>query len=696
MKTQKTIMQQVVLLKKKAGWVLSVAVLMLMLVPAGTTFAQQSVPPKADVKETSKKFTVPQDQVSKKGDVKETSKKGMVLQESKSKTTMDRKIRATVIRNAKSNDAIIALRKNITILYKPLPRGNDVSFIPPTPSRSPAQQEAEVRASFPKIPSDERVVRNEKKEVPAGVEYLGKGYNVHIGRYAEADDLLAYVLDINALVDDGHVGRTRIPSSYDRYTSEENVSKYSQSTANSVGIEGSYGFFKGSVDIAWSKEQQREYGRSFASIMYKEKLYKLYINPAVDLRYYLTEDYKSALKYAAEKDFYEEIFRVYGTHVLLVGVMGGTLDYYVTTDYRYDLTQSSAQVNVEASFNSGFASAGVKVGTGNTAMTSDYQSSRDEKRITKPNFPHDWSYSKWFNFVERNAALIDFQDEITTGTGSFKILYQAALGATIFDTNGQTIFTYNDNTKYKRAYENLAKKNSFADPEDPPVIENCITGLALYKTTSGSLKTDGDPLESGGNSWKKINYIGGVLNSYYDSDVNYVLYTRTERTSASRPPIVQIYLTNVGRGENAYDIFRAKYADDPSAKLYTVPLFGQEPKQLINSASSPVYPGAVYGVNFNDVGRGRGDRIFLNYVTSTRLAPDKKPIRLVRFNKRDTGGYYVPGDYTVTFFTVMNSFGHEQDSAEGYRRYSDSSRKYEDVYGENYLQYSYEYENIPR
>lgn len=591
----------------------------------------------------------------------------------------------TKVAKVPQNAEITALRKNLKI-----PVELKDHFIPPVDAITTAQQDAAAKAAFQPLPSTERVMRN---NIPVGVSYLGKGYNVHIAEYAEAKDLTtSYILDIDALIDDGHIGITKIPESYYRYESGESVSKFAESTANSIGVSGSYGFFKGSVNVAWNSSQQGEYGRSFASIAYKEMLYKLYINPAVDLHYYLTEAYKKDLKIAMESGNYQNLINKYGTHVLLTAIMGGKIDYYVSTDYRFEESRSDYQVNVEASFNAGFASAGVKVGSGSTSANSEFSSSKSEKKVTKPNFANGWSYVQWYNTLTNNAALIDFQDESTTGSTGLKLLYEISKGATIFDDSGKATFIFTSNANYQTAYKNYANGQKYAEPKGFPEIDNCITGLALYKTTAGKWEKDGSPLESGGKPWKKIFYIGGALHSYYDSDVRYVLYTRTERTGENNPPIVEIYLTDAGiKKENAYEIFKKKYGNDPTAKLYTVPLFGQNPKELTSSASSPAYPGTVYGVNFNDVGNGRGARIFLNYVTSTRLGPNTKPIKRVRFNKRDNNPpYFVPNSLIGTFFTVMNSKGQEQDSAEGYQNYKDKSRKHPDVYGQNYLQYSYE------
>ena len=587
----------------------------------------------------------------------------------------------------------LVMQQDMSIVYKTINNNNIIIT---------SQQEADEKASFPKINEIFRVHIDEEGKVPSGVELLGRGYNVHEGSYADANSVLDRpILDIIALINDGHVAIDGSGNyDYDRREYGESVSKYSENTATSVGLSGNYGFFKASVNTAWSSSQQSEYGRSFASISKKLVQYKVYINPDVDLRYYLTEAYKSDLKSAMDgkkpngKPYsYANLITDYGTHVLCYAIMGGSVDYYTSTDYSYNLSSSSSKTDVEAGYNSLVVSVNLKIGTKSSNMSSSYNKSKVETLIRRPTIAGAGTDDKWLEKLPKNAVLIDFQAKSTSGDLSLKPIYTVSKNATIWEGENHDVlkFRYTNNSKFIEAYNNYANGKIFPDVSSVPEIE-CITGLALYKTTSSKVKTAGDPLQIGGNAWKKINYIGGVLSSYYDSDVNYVLYTRTERSSASRPPIVEIYLTDAGIDkENAYEIFKKKYGDDPTAKLYTVPLLGDNPKQLTSSASSPVYPGQVYGVNFNDVGKGRGARIFLNYVTSTRLGPNTQPIRQVRFNKRDVSTpYWIPNNLSGTFFTVMNSKNQEQDSAKGYGNYKDSSRKYSDVYGENYLQYSYD------
>ena len=529
-----------------------------------------------------------------------------------------------------------------------------------------------------------------------GVLYLGKGYDVMTGGFCDADNVSMkerYILDVEKLLKDGQIGRIWVDKSSSDYFASDEITTYSQARATKVGVSGSYACFKAGVEASFSNSMYSEYGRTYSTLVYRSPMYKLYINPDVDLSQYMADGFYKDAKAVADvpnitKDQaiqkYSTFFPKYGTHVVRSVIIGGRLEHNVTSTYQYNLTESSSRVSVEASFNALVASANINVETSGSQSSSEYKKYTQSKTLGTPAFYptiNEQNVRDWYNRMLREPGLCDFE------SNSLERLVKILNAAKLFPNVGAWALY----SPFVTAESNYYKKFGYEKPGDYPTVE-CITGLALYKTASSKVNSAGDPLNVGGNSWKKINYIGGVLSSYYESDINYVLYTRKEKSSASRPPIVEIYLTDAGIDkENAYDIFKAKYGNDPSAKLYTVPILGENPKQLTSSASSPPYPGTVYGVNFNDVGNGRGARIFLNYVTSTNLGPNKKPIMQVRFNKRDVSPqYWIPNNLTGTFFTVMSSKNKEQDSAKGYGSYTDNSRKYPKVYGENYLQYSYE------
>ena len=413
-------------LKKKVGWILAVAVLLLTLAATGTALAQINNSKTAPA--TEKKGKVPQDGVSKTA------------------INKDRQIKAPVVIKEKTlNAEMIKLRKEFKIIPE-----SKLYFIPKLERLSQEQREHLDKLSFPKLPADVRV---DKSNIPRGVSCLGKGFNVHTGGYADEQSLhVAYILDIDALIEDGHIGKKPAFGEYYRYMAADNVSRYMKHLANIVGLQGVYKFFKGA--IPWSSSQQNEPGRTFASISDNMTLYKVFINPAVDLRYYLTESYKRDLRDAVQRNSYQSLFQKYGTHVLLSAMMGGAFEYYVTTDSRYDLTQSGAQAQVEAGFNATFANANIWIGPrgGMDRMDPAFKNSRQETSALKPPLQGK-TYQQWFSGLLENVAFIDYQEY--NGAGTLTFIYEVSKGATIFE-NGRPTFTCDNVNNYVTAYQTYA------------------------------------------------------------------------------------------------------------------------------------------------------------------------------------------------------------------------------------------------
>ena len=151
-------------------------------------------------------------------------------------------------------------------------------------------------------------------------------------------------------------------------------------------------------------------------------LYKVYINPDVDLRYYLTETYKNDLKKAANGDSYKNLINMYGTHVLCCAVMGGTADYNVTTDYSYNLIEEKSKNDVVVGFNMYFGGAKLNIETSKTETSSEYRRSVIEKATLRPSESTTGGKDKWVaNLNEKTATMIDFQDDANAGSVGLKI-----------------------------------------------------------------------------------------------------------------------------------------------------------------------------------------------------------------------------------------------------------------------------------
>ena len=239
-----------------------------------------------------------------------------------------------------------------------------------------------------------------------GTDYLGRGYDVVIGGFADAEYFSELsVLDINKLLKDGQIGKMVIDNSKGTYFSGETVHKYAESRATSVNVKAKYMLFKAGVSNAFSSSQFSESGHSYSSIVYRAPLYALYINPALeDFTEYFTDDFKKSVRdLFDQKISYEKFLQFYGSHMVRSVIMGGRIEHNVSTNYKYSKSESQRQTDVHASFNSLFASASISVSDGKTQMSESFQSNHEEKTIASPayGFPtlDGAHFDAWFHRV---------------------------------------------------------------------------------------------------------------------------------------------------------------------------------------------------------------------------------------------------------------------------------------------------------
>jgi hypothetical protein len=315
-------------------------------------------------------------------------------------------------------------------------------------------------------------------------------------------------------------------------------------------VKGSYGFFKASADFGWKGKSQTEYGRTYASVSYKATLYKVYINPAIipHLSYYLRDDYKEALKKAAETGAgqkgrlpavrpgsgnvfvypgYKTLIQDFGTHLLCSAIMGGTLDYYVSTDYSYSATEDEFTANAKAGFNNTFASIGAEVSTSKKTTTSQFdKASKSEKRMSPTIGEMGATNATWLQNLKNYAVMIDFQDAKTTGTNGLRPLYEISKDAKIWNENGTVTYTYNGAATFKAQYENYAKGTLYAASEK---LKQISTGQITKGTGATFTQVQGDTEMATGNGkttgWElELTLVPKPSNKTIELTYEYIVY----------------------------------------------------------------------------------------------------------------------------------------------------------------------------
>ncbi|MCU0460204.1 MAG: MAC/perforin domain-containing protein [Bacteroidales bacterium] len=196
-----------------------------------------------------------------------------------------------------------------------------------------------------------------------GFKDLGAGYDV-FDNFADEAKVREHILDYSKMNADGLVEMKDLENSTFLKTSGTSISTYSSSLSASVGLQGSYMFFSGSIETNFSKERYTYDSYSFATYHILINKYQLRLPTdwdASDLKPYLTAQAKSKLNDPSVPP--STIFSLYGTHCLTGVVVGARSDYSVSGRTRDVKEGVSVGVYAEASFSKGFGS-----GTLNTSV----------------------------------------------------------------------------------------------------------------------------------------------------------------------------------------------------------------------------------------------------------------------------------------------------------------------------------------
>ena len=185
---------------------------------------------------------------------------------------------------------------------------------------------------------------------------IGAGYDV-FENFADELKVKEHILDFSKLNADGLVEKKDIEITTFMKSSGTSISTYSSSLSASVGLQGSYMFFSGSIETNFSKERYSYDSYSFATYHILSNKYQLRLPTdwdAGDLKPYLTAQAKSKLNDPSVPP--STIFTIYGTHCMTGVVVGARCDYSVSCRTRDVKEGVSVAVYAEASFSKGYGS----------------------------------------------------------------------------------------------------------------------------------------------------------------------------------------------------------------------------------------------------------------------------------------------------------------------------------------------------
>ncbi len=165
--------------------------------------------------------------------------------------------------------------------------------------------------------------------------YFGKGYDI-FDPYADSTKVSDYILDVDALKNDGMVDFSSEENSTTYSTSGESVSEYLSSYSVSAGVSGDYQLFSGTLSTEFGSASFSSLTTAYATYTstvrkYKEKIRDQYNDPEV-LRSYVRPEVLDALDACETEDDALDFFIDYGTHVILWDYLGARVDYHATTE----------------------------------------------------------------------------------------------------------------------------------------------------------------------------------------------------------------------------------------------------------------------------------------------------------------------------------------------------------------------------
>lgn len=244
---------------------------------------------------------------------------------------------------------------------------------------------------------------------------VGSGYDV-FDNFADELKVKEHILDYSRLNADGLVEKKDIEITTFMKTSGTSITAYSSSLSASVGLQGSYMFFSGSIETNFSKERYTYDSYSFATYHILSNKYQLRLPTdwdAGDLKPYLTAQAKSKLNDPSVPP--STIFTIYGTHCMTGVVVGARCDYSVSCRTRDVKEGVSVAVYAEASFSKGYGS-----GSLNTSVITQQEFDRFSSNMEQHlevyggdsqlghNIISKNSYDAWLNSIPNKLVFCNY------------------------------------------------------------------------------------------------------------------------------------------------------------------------------------------------------------------------------------------------------------------------------------------------
>lgn len=404
-----------------------------------------------------------------------------------------------------------------------------------------------------------------------GLGFLGKGVNVITDKYA--DDIgQYYILDSKKLLNDGRIYMQENDNSSSRFVSGQDAWTYSESLAVSVNVSGKYLCFGGSVKTKFNSQHLKEKNRSFATLMYRASKYDLFIDDvSINLRDYLSDSFKKDIETLDAKSLFER----YGTHVLRSIIMGGRIEYDITTDSSYQSSSSNLEVDVKASFNAVFASANIGVNVNQSEASTSFKEHSEINIQALPTYGSavldPKNFDKWYDAMLQNPGICDYGDNPLIP---------------IWDL----VSDFNRKLVLQAAYKEYAESKNFI----PAQVTYGINGIRIQR---GAINQYFPPKYIDPKTKDEWELVGNLRVTYKKSPriEKAMLYVRKGFSNdTSKPPIVDLIFAYHKEGSsNPWEKFDMVYGGDSDAKLW-----GALPKNMESDSGLEYYVNSVISIHY--------------------------------------------------------------------------------------------------
>ena len=333
----------------------------------------------------------------------------------------------------------------------------------------------------PVSPNEENVISDEAYKA------IGCGYDV-FGNYADPTQIKGRVVEAYNLPEEYNV-RTQINHSVFSTESGSSIQEYQERLAAGLEISGNFRAFSGAVKTNFTQDYYSINQTSFATVMGKINSYQIAIAPNYArvsmLRPYLADQAATDLNDSNVSP--QEIFRMYGTHVVTGAVMGARLDFNIAMRSSDIETGKTMQIYAEAEYSSLFGHIETSASFGSEQERRDYEAHRS-KTVNAIGGKSEYAqsiltrsdYDRWIDSISGNEVFCDYTE------------------------NGMIpVWEFCDDETRKNAliseYDTWAADRQIVTHDAPPPPENCIIDIQVKNSDNG------DSYHANGLTYYKIN-----------------------------------------------------------------------------------------------------------------------------------------------------------------------------------------------